>query len=378
MFRSGSILITWLTVIIFTGNVRLSAQKPSVPVLLDEREIDPIQCWLKSDKSSVRIGEIFMLTLTCQVVETEYEKVVPSESMLEPSVVAFSPYEVVEGQRHSDIRNGTFRLFQYQYRLRLVGEDFFGKEIPVPQLEIKYRVERKINKQNFDSREKVYQLPALQIKVISIVPKDAKDIVDVGNESFADIKTHRNRSYVAFILAGVLFLVPLAVLSMPLVRSIRQARKARSNGTGFSNAVLLRRISHELDGIRKAIPSTGWDGESVGRVLAILRIIGSIALSRQINQLPTRFESRGLEGQLKLRKGFFKPEKVLISSSLTPEIFDSQKHLLNKEWTESFSLIFHTLNSVRYNVDSLSTIGEGLNLSAILSTIKDLLKKIKR
>lgn len=382
MFRSGIILIIWLVVIIFAGNVQLLAQKPSVPVLLGEREIKPIQCWSKSDKSFIRIGEMFILTLTCQVAETEYEKVVPSESMLEPSVVAFSPYEVVEGQRHSDIRNGTFRLFQYQYKLRLVGEDFFGKEVPIPSLEIKYQIERKINKQNFDSREKVYQLPILQIKVASIVPKDAKDIVDVGNESFADVKTRRNRAYVVFVLAGVLFLVPLIALSVPFVRSIHQARKARSNGTGFSNAVLVRRISHELDGIRKAIPSTGWDGELVGRVLAILRIIGSVALSRQINQLPTRFESRGLEGQLKLRKGFFKPEKVLISSSLTPEVFDSQKHLLNKEWAERFSSVFRNFNSIRYYKDDQLSVPEGWLGSCLFDTslaeVKDLLKKIKR
>jgi hypothetical protein len=369
MFRKGSILITWLFVIIFAGNAQLSAQKPLTPVL-GEREVDSIQCWLKSDKSFIRIGETFMLTLTCRVVETEYEKVVPSESMLEPAVVALSPYEVVEGWHHPDIRNGTFRLFQYQYRLRLVGEDFFGKEIPVPSLEIKYQIERKINKENFDSREKAYQLPALQIKVASIVPKDAKDIVDVGNESFSDVKAHRNRAYIAFVLAGVLFLVPLIALSMPLVRSIRKIRKARSNGTGFSNAALLRRIKREFPNIS----SRGWNNEQVGKVLTILRIMGAIALSRQINQLSTRFESRGLEGQLKLKKGFFNPEKVLISSSLTPEIFDSQKHLLNKEWAESFSSVFRTFNYARYGDDE-SIIS---SLDATLYTAKDLLKKIKR
>ena len=369
MFRSGSILITWLFVIIFAGNSQPSAQKPSTPVL-GEREVDPIQCWLKSDKSYIRIGEIFMLTLTCQVAETEYEKVVPSESMLEPAVVALSPYEVVEGWHHPDIRNGTFRRFQYQYKLRLAGEDFFGKEIPVPPLEIKYQIERKINKENFDSREKVYQLPVLQIKVASIVPKNAKDIIDVGNESFADIKTRRNRAYVAFVLAGVLFLIPLIALSMPLVRSISRVRKARSNGTGFSNAALLRRIKRELCNIS----STGWGNEQVGQVLTILRLMGAIALSRQINQLSTRFESRGLEGQLKLQKGFFKPEKVLISSSLTPEIFDSQKHLLNNGWADSFSSVFHTFNDARYGDDG-SIIS---SLDATIYVVKDLLKQIKR
>ena len=373
MFRSGSVLITWLVIIVFAGNVQPSAQK-SPASILGEEKVDSIQCWLKSDKSFIRIGETFMLTLTCQVAETEYEKVVPNESMFEPAVVALSPYEVVEGWHHPDIKNGIFRLFQYQYRLRLVGEDFFGKEVSVPSLEVRYKIERKINKENFDSREMAYQLPAFQIKVASIVPKDVKDIIDVGNESFADIKTRRNRAYVAFVLAGVLFLVPLVALSVPFIRSIRQVRKARSNGTGFSNVALLRRIKGELDSVKDAISSTGWNGELVGKVLTILRVMGAIVLSRQINQLPTRFESRGLEGQLKLRRGLLKPEKVLISSSLTPEIFDSQKHLLNKEWAEGFSSVFRTFNYTRYGDDG-SVIP---SLDATLYTIKDLLKKIKR
>lgn len=378
MFRKTNILITWLAVIIFATNSRLLAQKPLTPVL-GEQEVDSIQCWLKSDKSSIRIGEIFKLTLTCQVAETEYEKVVPNENMLEPMVVAFSPYEVIEGWHYPDIRNGTFRFFQYQYSLRLIGEGFFGKEIPVPPLEIKYRIERKINKQDFDSRDKVYQMPAILIEVASIVPKDTKDIRDVGNESFADVKMRRNRAYMAFVLAGVMFLIPLVVLSIPLIGSIRQTRKARSNGTGFSNSVLLRRMSHELDGIRRVIPSiTGWDHELIGRVLAILRIIGSIALSRQINQLSTRFETRGLEGQLKLQKGFFKPEKVLISSSLTPEIFDSQRNLLDKEWAESFSSVFHTFNSIRYGDDGSAVTKEEPNMDTALSVIQNLLKQVKR
>lgn len=377
MFRKMSVLITWLVVIIFAASSRLLAQKPLTPAL-SEQEVDSIQCWLKSDKSAIRIGELLMLTLTCQVAETEYEKVVPNENMLEPTVVAFSPYEVVEGWHHPDVRNGPFRFFQYQYGLRLIGEGFFGKEVPVPPLEIKYRIERKVNKQDFDSRDKIYQLPAIQIEVVSIVPKDTKDIRDVGNESFADVKMRRNRAYVAFVLAGFTFLIPLVALLMPFVRSVRQVRKARSNGTGFSNSALLRRISHELDEIRKAIPLVGWNNESVGRVLAILRIMGSIALSRQINQLPTRFESRGLEGQLKLRKGFFRPEKVLISSSLTPEIFDSQKHLLYMEWAQGFSSVFHTFNNVRYSEDEALATKEGSNLDTALLATKNLLKKIKR
>jgi hypothetical protein len=49
-----------------------------------EAVLPPIECWWKTDRSAVRVGETFLLTLTCAVLDTERVKVVVDESGLAP------------------------------------------------------------------------------------------------------------------------------------------------------------------------------------------------------------------------------------------------------------------------------------------------------
>ena len=84
-------------------------------------------------------------------------------------------------------------------------------------------------------------------------------------------------------------------------------------------------------------------------MVTLFRVVGAIALFRQINQLSTRFESRGLEGQLKLRNGLLWPKKVLISSSLTLETMSANWQILNSAWADEFISIFSVFNDARYS-----------------------------
>jgi len=318
-------------------------------VELQEKDVQAMRCWFKSDRTEVRVGQTFIVTLTCQVTETEYERVVPKEESLEPSVVSLPPYEVIEGWRYPDIKRDIFRFFQYQYKLRIVGEEFFGQEVPLPELEIKYTVERSLNaEQSLDTRERTYVMPPLVVKVTSLVSKDAKDIRDPNYDNFQTVKVYERKAYVAFVVAGIIFTLPFLAFLFPAIRSLKKWRRSVSNGTGFSNASLLRRMKKELDRINQLRLAGNWDEESVGKVLSIVRIMGAIALFQQINQLSTRFESRGLLGQMKLRKGLFWPRKVLISSNLTPESAAADKHLLDKKWADDFVTVFSELNDIRY------------------------------
>src|SRR5215203_5359417 len=43
-----------------------------------EVETAPIRCWWKTDRTSIRVGERFGLTLTCSVIETRSVTVVPT------------------------------------------------------------------------------------------------------------------------------------------------------------------------------------------------------------------------------------------------------------------------------------------------------------
>src|SRR3954471_15174908 len=105
----------------------------------------PIECWWKTDRSAVRVGERFNLTLTCAVLDTEKVKVVVDESSLAPSALHLVPFEIVSGQRFRDILNSPRRFFQYQYTMRVLGEEFFGKEITLPRLQLTYRVQNSLN-----------------------------------------------------------------------------------------------------------------------------------------------------------------------------------------------------------------------------------------
>ncbi len=338
------------------------------------QESDAIRCWWRSDKSAIRVGDNFVVVLTCRVIETENEKVIVSEDALEPAVVSFTPYQLVDGARYQDIRRNETRFFQYQYRLKIIGEDFFGKDVPIPALEIHYRIERKLTGlENINTKENIYKLPELPIKVHSLVTKDAKDIRDVSDETFGVIKDRRFKANLAFVLGGLLFVIPLMILISPLVRSARKLKNKYSNGTLFSTTRLLGRMLGELRNVRDLRNNNGWDSELIGKTVTVLRIAGAIALSKNISQLSARFETRGLEGQLKLRKGLLKPKKVMICSNLTPESMrNGLDESLNRKWSEEFLKVFEIFNGARYSADVL----DDYELDAALFTGIVLIRKL--
>ena len=66
-----------------------SAQSSAAP---KDVEVAPIECWWKTDRGAVRVGERFFLTLTCAVVDTDHVKVVVDESSLAPSALQLAPF----------------------------------------------------------------------------------------------------------------------------------------------------------------------------------------------------------------------------------------------------------------------------------------------
>ena len=96
------------------------APRPTPPVPVDMVEVEPITCWWRTSTSAVRTGEPFGLTLTCAVVETEANKVVPDFSKLDSTVVQLPPFEVIGGgARPGDLVVPGKRFFQYDYRHHL-------------------------------------------------------------------------------------------------------------------------------------------------------------------------------------------------------------------------------------------------------------------
>ncbi len=143
----------------------------------DMVEVEPITCWWRTSTSAVRTGESFGLTLTCAVVETEANKVVPDFSKLDPTVVQLPPFEVLGGTHAGDLVTPGKRFFQYDYRMRLIAEDAFGNDVSIPPLEISYRIESRVTGgDTTQGRDQSYSLPRASVRLLSLVPDDTSDI----------------------------------------------------------------------------------------------------------------------------------------------------------------------------------------------------------
>ncbi len=289
---------------------------------------DALSCWWRSDKSSVRIGEEFAVTLTCRLVETGREKTVINESLIDPNVIALPPYQVKDGRRYKDIiriltgPDGpvTFRNVQYTYAVKLMGEGFFGKDVPLPPLEIRYHVDLVTNKDVVTpGKERTYILSPVPMRIQSLVPNGVNTIRDTGNQTFGDIESYRRKAIVMFIVAGIFLILTLAVMLPILVQAAHGRRATVFNGTGFNGRDLLKCLTRELERIEEMRRTGSWDDASIGTALAVFRVGGALALARRIIQTPVEVETCGREGQLELCKGFWPRMKVLVSASLTPE-----------------------------------------------------------
>src|SRR4029453_17902751 len=109
-------------------------------------EADPIRCWWRTSTSAVRVGERVSPILTCAVVENATTTVVPDQSRLDPASMQLPPFEVIGGQRAPDLHSDQRRFFQYQYTLRLISEDLFGKDARIPSIQISYYLQSRVGR----------------------------------------------------------------------------------------------------------------------------------------------------------------------------------------------------------------------------------------
>jgi hypothetical protein len=187
-----------------------------LPPKAGEVSSDPIRCWWKADRTAVRVGERFGLVLTCSVIETGPITVVPVLNQLEPGALSLTPFEVVSGgPKVDDVITPPWRFIQREYNLRLLSDGFFGQEVSIPALTVTYNLASKGTGQQ--GRDQTYILPALPMRVLSLVPKGVSDIRDASGQTFASVESRRFRAttatvtaWISFAFAGVLGLFALA------------------------------------------------------------------------------------------------------------------------------------------------------------------------
>src|SRR4051812_15557503 len=190
-------------------------------------QTDPLQCWWRTSAGAVRVGEPFTVVLTCAVLETDAATVVVDQTRLEPSVVQFAPFEVLGGSHGADLRTEQRRFFQYEYRLRLIADGMFGKDVALPDTKISYKIQSKVGqKTSVQGRDQSYVLPAQSVRVLSLVPGDAADIRDTSaSETFGDIDQRGFRANLFTIIGSVLFVLAALMVILGLVRLFQRYRK---------------------------------------------------------------------------------------------------------------------------------------------------------
>src|SRR6266550_1940830 len=248
--------------------------------------LEPIECWWRTSTSAVRVGEQFTLVLTCSVVETASTTVVPDQSRLDPGVLQIPPFEVVSGTQANDVRTGTHRFFQYEYTLRYVGEDF-DKDLSLPSLMVSYRVQSRVQQDAaVEGRERQYILPAHTIRILSLVPPLALDIRDQPAETFRQINARRFRANVLRVIAGSLYVVGALVVMSGFTRVLRRRRREAPAAIRLtSDSAILRRVSEELDEVRRVRGIEGWTDALAARALAALRVVAAYAGSHPVTQV---------------------------------------------------------------------------------------------
>ena len=301
---------------------------------------DPIQCWWRTSAGAVRVGETFSAVLTCAVLETPDVKVVPDQSKLEPSVVQFAPFEVTGGSHAADLRTDDRRFFQYEYKLRLLAENLFGKDAQIPETKISYRVQSHTGqaaaagggngpKETIEGRDQTYLMPPMSVRVLSLVPADASDIRDAGSEGFGDLDQRAFRANLLTVVGGVLFVVAGLLAILALVRTVGKYRKPTTEVDRLiPDSAVLRAVSRELNAVQREREGSGWSPALAARALAALRVASSYALRRRVakearssvdkRQVETVGRKNVLDGQLLLNTGW-RRKPIVVSASATAQ-----------------------------------------------------------
>jgi hypothetical protein len=274
--------------LLFFGFILAAAPLAAQPDTQDV-EVEPVTCWWRSSASSVRVGQPFSVILTCSVLETEAAKAIVDRGRLAPAAVQLPPYEVTGGSQSEDVVTASRRFFQYEYTVRLLGDDAFGADVPIPALQVSYRIESRVQQDaSVQGREQTYVLPALPIHVASLVPASETHIRETPVATLSSIASRQTRAAllrttgtITFVVAGLLFLVAA-------VRAVQAKRSATKRvRTHFvSDSAILAGVRRELREVQQQAAREGWSEALTARALSALRVTGSFAAGQPVSQRP--------------------------------------------------------------------------------------------
>lgn len=319
--RRARLAALWLGMLIASAPPATSQQAehqsaaPAQPV----QGVEPIRCWRQATSGAVMIGEAFRVVLTCAIVESADAQVVPDESRLNVAAIQMAPFEIIGGTHPPDVRRGLRRFFQYEYEVRIINRDAIGTDVSVPPLTIAYRIHSRVGAAaKLEGRDLSYVLPALPIRVLSLVPKDATDIRDGSEASLAGIDALRSRARMFEVIAmafGALAAVMAVFALIPV------ARRAGGLGTGARAAVperaILTSAAMSLREIQSSAAHEGWNDGTLAAALTAMRVIAAVSINRPVSRKPLPPDGVAPEGKLRVDHGLVRRQAVMVSSGVT-------------------------------------------------------------
>lgn len=316
-------VLLFVTAMTLTDEVRLKADATFHALAAAESQepfgIDPIRCWWQSSAGAITIGEAFTVVLTCAVIETPSMQVVADELRLGVASIQMAPFEILGGSHPADVHRQQRRFFQYHYQLRLISPDAIGHDVNVPALSIPYRVHSRVGAAAaLEGRDLAYLMPALPIKVLSLVPADAADIRDGSDASLGAVEALRFRGRMFELLAVTLAAIGVVVAVLALVPL---ARGARAVGPAAANRLpdrgVAARAARELSDVQSAAAAEGWTDALVARALAAVRVVASLAIRHPLSEKELPAGAAAPEGRLAVTHGRVKGRRASVSSAVT-------------------------------------------------------------
>ena len=290
-----------------------------LPAVAPAQGVDPIRCWWQSSAGAITIGESFDVVLTCGVIETASMQVVADESRLGVASIQMAPFEILGGSHPTDAHRDQRRFFQYHYQLRLIGADAIGRDVNVPALQIPYRVHSRVGAAAaLEGRDLTYLMPALPIKVLSLVPREAIDIRDGSDASLGAVESLRFRSGLFQILAvafGAMAAVMAVMALMPLTRGTGKAGVVESDR--LPDRAVARHAARALTEAQAAATGDGWTDEAVAKALASVRVIAAMAICQPVSEKILAATAPVPEGRLAVSHGWLRTRRASVSSPVT-------------------------------------------------------------
>ena len=343
-------------------------------------EADPIRCWWRTSAGAVRTGETFSVVLTCAVLDTEAVQIITDEAPLGVSVIQMAPFETVTGSHPADLRTASRRFFQYAYTLRIINQDFIGKDVRMPDLVLHYRVNSRLaGNTSVQGRDLLYVLPPLQVRVLSMVAADAFDVRDSSNETFSAIEALEFRANILRIVAVTLLALGALIGLLSIARLFGRVRHRAPVGAHVLSArAVLSTAADELASVQRE-SEQGWTDALSGRALAASRIVAACVMDHPVSQRIADRDDQAVEGRLTRRSRSGTTTAVwstLTAEALTDRLARRTRPVTaeQRQLLDGLRTSLATLTAVQY---AATPVLDRASLDAALSTSVEAVQTLK-